>query len=235
MASADDRAAFIRANTAILSTPHVPEIRLHLADEATALWQKTEDDLGQIGLPPPFWAFAWAGGQALARYVLDHPDVVRGKRILDLGSGSGLVAIATMMAGAKSATANEIDDFAYAAINLNAALNGVSLSILPGNIVGLSDWAGIAEASPDADPDLSVPCPFDCILAGDVCYEKTMSASIVPWLQVQVRRGVHVLIGDPDRAYLPSVGLRELVTYSVPVTRSLEDKEIKRTRVLRVL
>ncbi|HLJ72108.1 MAG TPA: 50S ribosomal protein L11 methyltransferase, partial [Roseiarcus sp.] len=136
-----DRRAFILANTRVLPVPHAPEIALHLADEAVALWQKTEEELGAIGLPPPFWAFAWAGGQALARYVLDHPEVVVGKRVLDFASGSGLVAIAAAKAGAKNVEACEIDEFAIDAIGLNAALNEVAVAPRLGDLVGSDeDW-----------------------------------------------------------------------------------------------
>src|ERR1700760_942931 len=121
--AAPDKAAFIRAHTRLLAVPHAPEIRLYLADEATALWEKTEEELGEMGLPPPFWAFAWAGGQALARYVIDNPTLVRGKRVLDFASGSGLVAIAAALAGAASVEASEIDEFALAAIASNAEAN----------------------------------------------------------------------------------------------------------------
>src|SRR3954453_2619775 len=124
----DDIAAFIRANTQILSPPLVPELRLHLAHEAVPLWIKAEEELGEIGLPPPFWAFAWAGGQALARYILDNPETVRGRRVLDFASGSGLVAIAAMKAGAKDVTACDIDPFAITAIGLNAKANHVTVS-----------------------------------------------------------------------------------------------------------
>src|SRR5436853_4814693 len=131
-----DKASFIRANTRLLAVPHAPEIRLYLADEATALWEKTEEELGEIGLPPPFWAFAWAGGQALARYILDHPEIVKGKRVLDFASGSGLVAIAAMKAGAASALAADLDPFAVTAAQLNAVANHVMLDVTGEDLVG---------------------------------------------------------------------------------------------------
>src|SRR5829696_9471680 len=131
-----DAAAFIRAHTRLLPVPHTPEISLHLADEATELWQKTEEELGEIGLPPPFWAFAWAGGQALARYLLDHPAVVAGKRVLDFASGSGLVAIAAAKAGAAFVKACDVDAFAVASITLNAARNGVAVEPRLADLVG---------------------------------------------------------------------------------------------------
>lgn len=209
-----DRSAFIREHTRLLPVPHAPEISLHVADEATELWQKTEDELGRIGLPPPFWAFAWAGGQALARYVLDHPEVVRGRRVLDFASGSGLVAIAAAKAGAAGVTALDIDPFAVTAITLNAAANGVILSAAQDDIVGLDDG-------------------WETVLAGDICYERDLAERVTSWLFALARRGATVLIGDPGRSYLPADRLEALARYEVPVTRSLEDAEVKRTSVWR--
>jgi predicted nicotinamide N-methyase len=208
------RAAFIRTETRLLPVPHAPEIRLHLADEATELWQRTEDELAEIGLPPPFWAFAWAGGQALARYVLDNPDIVAGRRVLDVASGSGLVAVAAGRAGAATIEAVDIDAFSVAAIGLNAEANGVSVSARQEDPVGQD--AG-----------------WDVVLAGDVFYERDMAAAMTGWLGALDRRGATVLIGDPGRSYLPKERLEELAVYRVPVTRSLEDMEIKVTRVWR--
>jgi predicted nicotinamide N-methyase len=210
-----DRAAFITANTRLMPVPHAPEIVLHLADEATALWQKTEDELGEIGLPPPFWAFAWAGGQALARYVLDHPETVRGRRVLDVATGSGLVAIAAAKAGASEVTAVDIDAFCEAAVGLNAAANGVKV------VAGTRDPTGHDEG-------------WDVILAGDICYEKSMTEAMVAWLGPIAGSGRTVLIGDPGRTYLPRDRLVRLAEYEVPVTRELEDLEIKRTSVWRM-
>jgi predicted nicotinamide N-methyase len=209
-----DRAAFIRAETRLRAVPHAPEIRLHVADEATELWQRTEEELGAIGLPPPFWAFAWAGGQALARYVLDHPEVVRGRRVLDFASGSGLVAIAAAKAGAAETVACDVDPFAIAAIGLNAKANGVEVDPLAQDVVG-GDGG------------------WDAVLAGDICYEKELARRVTAWLDGLNRRGATVLIGDPGRAYLPKERLDALATYEVPVTRSLEDAEVKRTSVWR--
>jgi predicted nicotinamide N-methyase len=209
-----DRRAFILANTRVLPVPHAPEIALHLADEAVALWQKTEEELGAIGLPPPFWAFAWAGGQALARYVLDHPEVVVGKRVLDFASGSGLVAIAAAKAGAKNVEACEIDEFAIDAIGLNAALNEVAVAPRLGDLVGSDeDW--------------------DVVLAGDVSYQRDMAEAVTDWLAALADRGAIVLIGDPGRTYLAREKLEAICDYRVPVTRALEDTEIKRTGVYR--
>jgi predicted nicotinamide N-methyase len=211
-----DRQAFIRSHTRLLPVPHAPEISLQLADEATELWQKTEDELGEIGLPPPFWAFAWAGGQGLARYVLDHPHVVRGLRVLDVASGSGLVAIAAAMAGAREVVANEIDEFALDAIPLNAKANGVRLGLRAGSIIGADEG-------------------WDVVLAGDVSYERDMAKAMTDWLEALALRGARVLVGDPGRSYLARDRLVEIAAYQVPVTRSLEDADIKRVAVWRFL
>jgi predicted nicotinamide N-methyase len=179
-----DKAGFIEANTVLLPVPHTPEIQLHVADEVTELWHKTEEDLEKIGLPPPFWAFAWAGGQGLARYLLDHPETVRGKRVLDFASGSGLVGIAAMMAGAESVEAVDIDGFAAEAMRLNAAANGVELSIRCEDIVGQSGG-------------------WDTVLAGDICYDRDMAQRVLDWLKVLQASGMDVVVGDPGRAFLP--------------------------------
>lgn len=207
--------AFILKNTSCLPVPHVPEIRLHVAHEAIDLWQKTESELEEIGLPPPFWAFAWAGGQALARYVLDYPTIVSGKRVLDFASGSGLVAIAAAKAGAAEVEAAEIDGFAIAAMALNAEVNAVSLVPRSGDLI-------------DADDG------WDVILAGDVCYERGMASRVIGWLEALQARGAQVLIGDPGRSYLPKSRLEALATYEVPVVGALEDNEIKKTSVWRL-
>lgn len=208
-----DRAAFIRAHTRLLPVPHAPEIVLHVADEATALWQKTEDELGAIGLPPPFWAFAWAGGQALARYILDNSELVRGARILDFASGSGLVAIAAAKAGAASVEAVDIDAYAIASLALNAEANGASITAREEDLVGTDEG-------------------WDVVLAGDICYERDTAARVVAWLRTLHERGARVLIGDPGRSYLPR-DLERIASYEVPVTRDLEDAEIKRVGVWR--
>lgn len=209
-----DPVTFIRAETRLRPVPHAPEISLYVADEATELWQKTEGELGAIGLPPPFWAFAWAGGQALARYVLDHPGTVEGRRVLDFASGSGLVAIAAMKAGAAEVTACDIDPFAIAAIGLNAGANGVPVTPLEADIIG---------------QDLG----WDTVLAGDICYERDLAERVADWLFGLSRRGATVLIGDPGRSYLPKDRLDSLAVYEVPVTRTLEDADIKRSSVWR--
>jgi predicted nicotinamide N-methyase len=201
-----DPAAFVRANTAIGSPPLVPEIQLHLASEITPLWQATEASLARDQLPPPYWAFAWAGGQALARHILDHPELVRGRAVLDFGAGSGLVAIAAAKAGATHVTAAEIDRFAAAAIALNAALNGVAVAIESADIIGRE------------------PAPWAIVLAGDMCYERPLAERLTQWLRALAARGVTVLLGDPGRAYLPATGLERLARYAVPTSLELEDR-----------
>lgn len=205
---------FILANTALMQPPHVPEIALRLADEAHDLWHRTEEELAEIGLPPPFWAFAWAGGQGLARYVLDHPENVRGKRVLDFASGSGLVAIAAMRAGAKEVVGADIDPFCEAAMRLNAAANEAAVTFTGSDLVGHDEG-------------------WDVVLAGDVFYEKPFADRLVPWFSTLRQRGAEIFVGDPGRAYLPKDRLEKLATYEVPVTRALEDAEVKRTTVWR--
>jgi predicted nicotinamide N-methyase len=211
MPATADPARFILANTRLLPVPHAPELRLHIADEATELWQRTEDELGAIGLDPPYWAFAWAGGQALARYVLDHALEVRGKSVLDFGAGSGLAGIAAARAGARVLAA-DIDAFSLAAIALNAEANGVVLEATAEDQVGrLGRW--------------------DVVLAGDVCYERAMAQRVGDWLFALAARGARVLIGDPGRTYLPKDRLRPLAEYMVPTTTALEDHAVRRTSV----
>ena len=211
-----DPEIFIRDNTDVLAPPHVPEVRLSLATEAHGLWLKTEEELEEIGLPPPFWAFAWAGGQGLARHVLDHPRLVAGKTVLDFASGSGLVGIAARMAGASAVLAADIDPWSETAIRLNAALNGVSLDYTVKNMVGRDEG-------------------WDVVLAGDVFYERAFADVLIPWFSALAARGATVLIGDPGRAYCPRERMEELATYTVPVTRALEDSEVKRTTVWRFI
>lgn len=205
---------FIRDNTALLAPPHVPEIVLHLADEAHELWRRTEEELAEIGLPPPFWAFAWAGGQGLARYVLDHPETVRGQKVLDFASGSGLVAIAAAKAGAAQVTAADIDPFCETAIRLNARANAVDIGFVGTDCIGIDGG-------------------WDVVLAGDVFYEKPFAERLVPWFSALASRGATIIVGDPGRAYLPKSGFEKLAVYEVPVTRVLEDAEVKKTTVWR--
>jgi predicted nicotinamide N-methyase len=209
-----DPERFILDNTGVMAPPHVPEVRLHLADEAHDLWLKTEDELEEIGLPPPFWAFAWAGGQGLARYVLDHPEAVAGKRVMDFASGSGLVAIAAMKAGAASVLAADIDPWTETAIRLNSRLNNVAVTFSGQNQVGQAIDA-------------------DVLLAGDVFYDKAFADVLIPWFASLVAQGKTVIVGDPGRSYCPKDRMAALATYQVPVTRALEDAEVKKTVVWR--
>lgn len=216
MRAIDDPVAFIKRETRIKPVPHAEEIRLHLADEAMDLWQKTEEELGKLGLPPPFWAFAWAGGQGLARYLLDTPDLVKGKRIVDFACGSGLVGIAAMLAGANTCHAVDVDPFALEATKLNAAVNEVSLTI---------EMADITQAAvPEAD----------LVICGDVFYDREMAGKVLSFLDRLLDAGMDVLVGDPGRSYLPKDRLEELAVYTVPVVGALEDNEIKRTGVYRL-
>jgi predicted nicotinamide N-methyase len=212
-AAITDRRAFILANTRLQAPPHTPELRLHLADEVTPIWRMTEEELGAIGLPPPFWAFAWAGGQALARYLIDNPAEVAGRRVVDFAAGSGIVAIAAAMAGAASVLAADIDPFCAAAVALNAAANAVAVDFTDANLL---------DAAPPA---------ADLILAGDICYEQPLAGQVMGWLAAARAAGTRVLIGDPGRSYFPKSGLARLAEYRVPTTRELEDSEVKRTAV----
>ena len=209
----DARRAFILANTRLQRPPHAPELVLHLADEVTPIWRMTEEELGAIGLPPPFWAFAWAGGQALARWVLDSPTEVAGKRVLDLATGSGLVAIAAMRAGAASALGADVDGFCAAAVALNAEANDVEVTFTA------------------ADLTLAAPPDVDVVLAGDSAYEQPLAGRVRAWLERAHTQGARVLIGDPGRTYFDTAGLAPLAEYRVQTTRELEDQEIKRTGV----
>jgi predicted nicotinamide N-methyase len=211
-----DRKTFIRANTRLKPVPHVPEISLYVADESVAIWQKTEEELEQVGLAPPYWAFAWAGGQALARYVLDRPHEIAGKRVLDLASGSGLVAIAAAMAGAAPVTAVDVDEFAEAAVALNGEANGVYADVTILDIL---------------DHPAPIAPRYDVIVVGDLFYERDTACRALAFLDRNAMIGTRVLIGDPGRTYLPEERLTRLAEYSVPVTRELEDLDIKRTTV----
>ncbi len=212
-----DPRAFIAANTIVTSAPLVPEIRLHLATEVVPLWQATEATLAATGLPPPYWAFAWPGGQAIARHVLDTPRLAAGRRVLDLAAGCGIAAVAAAKSGAHTVTASEIDRFALAAIALNAGLNGVAVTALDRDVLG--------------DP----PGDWDTILAGDLCYERPMADRVTLWIKAQARAGVTVLMGDPGRAYKPADGLAEVARYVVPTSRDLEDRDTRETIVWRML
>jgi predicted nicotinamide N-methyase len=212
-----DPADFVRCNTTIAAPPLVPEVKLHLASEVAPIWQATEESLAAGAVPPPFWAFAWAGGQALARYLLDHPEQVAGRCVLDFGSGSGLVAIAAAKAGATHVLAAEIDHFAAAAIAANAALNAVVVATTTADVVGTID------------------ARWEVVTAGDVCYERPMAGRVTAWLRRLAKRRVLALLGDPGRAYLPTAGLREYARYVVPTSPELEDRELREGVVWQVL
>jgi len=203
-------AVFIASATRLQAPPRVPELRLHLADEMTRIWELTEAELGAHGVDPPFWAFAWAGGQAVARHLLDTPAEVEGRMVLDLATGSGLVALAALLAGARHATAVDLDPVAAAAARLNAAANGLAdrLTVTVGDLTA------------------GAPPTVDVVLAGDVCYDRDMTAAVLPWLRRARAAGTRVLLGDPGRAYLPSQGLRRVAEYDVPTTADLEGREV---------
>ncbi len=221
-----DPAHFIRVNTALLAPPLVPEIVLHLATEIVPLWRKSEEELEASGVPPPYWAFAWAGGQALARHVLDNPQLVRGKRVLDFGAGSGLLSIAAARTGASHVTAADIDAFAAAAIALNCEANHIPF--LPHDV---GEEAFVQITTADIIGSL---CTFDIILVGDMCYERPLAERLLAWLEDCARTGAAVLLGDPGRSYFPKSGVTRLATYRVQTTRELEDRDIRETSVYRL-
>ncbi len=211
-------ANFVTENTTIDRPALTPEIALHLATEATPLWHATADRLADAGTGPPFWAFAWPGGQALARYVMDNAEIVAGRRVLDIATGSGLVAIAAAKAGAASVTANDIDPISLAAVALNAKLNGVAVKARGDDLTSRStmeDW--------------------DVVLAGDVFYDREMAARFTPWLGSCVASGALVIIGDPNRVYLPTGGLEMLISYEVETSLDLESATMLTTTVWRLL
>ena len=205
--------AFIRAHTALTTAPLVPEVALHLASAITPIWQASEAWLQQANIEPPFWAFAWPGGQATARHMLDHPEAVRGRRVLDFAAGCGIAAIACARAGAV-VDASEVDMMAVAAIQLNAAANGVQVAVLPEDVVGQ-------------------PCRWDAILCGDVCYEAPMTRHILPWLR-RMATSCEVWVADPGRAYLPADGMTLIGQYDVPTSLELEDRTLRPTRLFRM-
>lgn len=208
-----DDEPFLREHTRQGHAPLVPEIQLHLASEITPIWQASEDWLAERGVEPPFWAFAWPGGQALARHVLDHPNLFAGKCVLDFAAGGGIAAIACAMAGAKVEAA-EIDRLAAAAIEMNAKSNGVVVRILAADVVGAA-------------------CRWDIILCGDVCYEAPMTGHIMPWLR-RMAASAEVWVADPGRAYLPSEGMAAFATYAVPTTLELEDRILREVTLYRM-
>ena len=211
-------ADFITANTSIHRPALTPEIALRLATESTPLWHATADQLADCGAEPPFWAFAWPGGQALARHVLDNPAIVAGRRVLDIATGSGLVAIAAAKAGAAAVSANDIDPLSLAAVALNAELNGVAVTAYGNDLTTAStteDW--------------------DVVLAGDVFYDRQMAARFTPWLGNRAASGALVIIGDPNRVYLPTGGLEMLISYEVETSLDLESATMLTTTVWRLL
>jgi predicted nicotinamide N-methyase len=207
---------FVRTHTIVATAPLVHEIRLHLASEITPIWQASEEWLKARNIEPPFWAFAWPGGQATARLLLDEPARVAGKRVLDFAAGCGIAAIAAAMSGATLVEAAEIDPLALAAVRINAALNGVAVATPAGDMVGS-------------------PCRWDVILAGDVCYEAPMTAHILPWLRAMAAGGAEVLLADPGRAYLPREGLAPISRHAVPTTLELEDRTLREVTLFRLL
>jgi predicted nicotinamide N-methyase len=210
--------AFIRANTVLEAPSMVPELRLHLATEITPIWRATEADLEKMNVPPPYWAFCWPGGQAIARHIIDHPQLVRGKRVLDFAAGSGIGSLAAMQAGAESATANDIDAYAVAAMRLNADANELTIGIDQRNLLAIEAGRG-----------------FDVVMAGDVCYERPLAEQVFVWLQSHARQGALVLLGDPGRSYRPTQGIEEIARYEIPTSLQLENHGMKETIVWRVL
>jgi predicted nicotinamide N-methyase len=217
MNALSDPAAFIRANTRLEALALVPEIALHLASELVPIWQASEVELERLNVPPPYWAFAWAGGQALSRYLLDNPELVRGKAVLDFGAGSGLQGLAAARAGAARVLALDIDPFACAAVRLNAAANELLVEVSSEDLIG--------------DPCAA----FEVILAGDVCYERPMAGRVELWLKTLAAAGKTVLLGDPGRTYLPREGLERVTGYAVKTTREIEDSDLRNAVVWRIL
>ncbi len=208
---------FILANTELVSPPACPEIKLHLATEITPLWQATEAFLQGSNLPPPYWAFAWVGGQAMSRYLLDTPSVVAGKRVLDFAAGCGIGAIAAALAGAAAVEAAEIDRVAATAIRLNAEANGTAVTVTTDDVLARSD------------------CPWDVVMAGDVCYERPMAEAVFAWLRRCAAAGADVLMADPGRAYLPPTGLMKVASYTIPCSLELEDRTRRDATVYRIV
>lgn len=212
-----ERRAFVLDNTKPLSPPLVPEITLRLAEESLPIWRKSEEELEEANVPPPYWAFAWAGGQALARWLLDTPATVAGRRVLDLGSGSGLTAIAAARLGAVDVLAADIDALALTAIAINAQANGVTITSTGEDLLA-RPWTG----------------GWDVLLIGDLFYERAIADAVLAVGQAAHAQGVLVLAGDPQRSYFPGGRFEKLAEYSVPVTRELEDTTLKRTAVWRL-
>ncbi|MDX2308633.1 MAG: methyltransferase [Hyphomicrobium sp.] len=207
---------FVRENTRLLAPPLVPEIRLHLAEESLPIWQKTEEELGELNVPPPFWAFAWAGGQALARYILDNRALAERQHVLDLGSGSGLAGIAAAKSGARSVLAADVDPFSIASIRLNAAVNAAEIATTSDDLLATDDGT------------------WNLVLIADLFYERALAERVMRFARASAERGAAVLVGDPRRSYFPRDAFVEVAEYKVPVTQELEDAELKRTSVWRL-
>ena len=209
---------FVTTNTIIENPALTPEIALHLATEVTPLWFATADTLATSGAEPPFWAFAWPGGQALARYVLDHPNIVKERQVLDIATGSGIVAIAAAKSGAATITANDVDPLSLAAVDLNAKLNSVSVS---------TSSKDLTNCPP--------PQNWDVVLAGDIFYDREMTARFSPWLRARAAAGALVLVGDPDRAYCPTDNIERLATYNVATSLDLESSKMLTTTIWQIV
>jgi len=214
-----DPEGFIRANTALETPAMVPEFKLWLATEYVPIWQATEAWLEEQNVDPPYWAFCWPGGQAIARYLLDNPAQVRGKRVIDFAAGSGVSSMAAARAGAQSVIANDIDALSLIAARLNAVENGLAIE------VSSEDWLAGSEAEP----------AIEVVIAGDVCYEREMSVRALAWLRGHARAGRLVLLGDPGRNYFSAQGLQELARYEIPTSLQLENRGMRETVVWRVL
>lgn len=220
-------AEFVRRSTRFQHPARVSEVGLYLADEMTPIWQSTETELGRTGIDPPFWAFAWAGGQAVARHLLDVPSEVAGARVLDLASGSGLVAICALLAGAASAVSLDLDPLAGIAAGVNAAANGVAgrFSVVTADVLeGIDQF--LDRPSGGAEVAGVEVGGVDLVVAGDVCYDRDMTPRVLEALARAAANGVRVLLGDPGRTYLPGQGLELVATYDVPTTADLEGREI---------
>lgn len=214
-----DPQGFIRANTALEAPAMVPEFKLWLASEYVPIWQATEAWLEEQNIDPPYWAFCWPGGQAVARYLLDNPQLVAGKRVIDFAAGSGVSSMAAAKAGAATVLANDIDELSLIAAHLNAEANGLAVD------TSSADWLAGADGDPEAD----------VVIAGDVCYEREMSVRALAWLRGHAVRGRLVLLGDPGRNYFSAQGLEECARYEIPTSLQLENRGMRETVVWRVL
>jgi predicted nicotinamide N-methyase len=208
---------FINANTVIGTPSILPELKIRVANEIVPLWHATETQLSENGISPPYWAFVWPGGQAIARYIIDNSHLVARRTVLDFAAGSGVAGLAALRAGATEVTASDVDPLAVEAIHMNADLNGLSIS------------------TTTEDLTAKMARNWDVVLAGDVCYEKAMADQVWAWLRRLAAQGVLVLLGDPGRNYKPAQGLVEVARYEVPTSLELEDKTVRSTGVWRVV